>query len=118
MSCSSFRRLAVLGGVIAAFLAITVISAPDAEARAFKLKREKIHSDGTITAWSQDGDKGVRTPVRRDKFGALEVYVPNWGWEPCGPTCAHTVQKYSFDFWEAQTENGLPVGYLSLDLFR
>ena len=94
------------------------LPAPSTQAFGFKVKREKINADGTIDVYSQFGDRGYRTPVRHNKFGRLEVYVPKWGWEQCGPTCAYTVQKYSLDFWDNQTEGGLGVGYLSLDLSR
>ncbi len=118
MFCACVHRGVMVRGLLLAMLMVWGLPGGDAEARGFKLKREKIHADGTITAWSQDGDRGVRTPVRRDRFGALEVYVPNWGWERCGPTCAYTVQKYGLDFWAEQTENGIGVGYLSFDFSR
>ena len=117
MFCSSPRTYAVLAAACLAFFVAALLFGRAAEARSFRFKQEKINPDGTITAWSQDGDRGVRTPVRRDRFGALEVYVPNWGWEPCGPTCAYTVQKYGLDFWEAQSDD-LGVGYLSFELSR
>ena len=91
------------------------ISASDAEARGFRINRDKINADGTIDVYPQDGGKGVRTPVRLNKWGKREVYVPNWGWQECGPTCTYTVQKYGLNFWEYQTEGGLGVGYLSFD---
>lgn len=67
----------------------------------------------TVTVTAIGGTDPITLPVRRDGRGDDEVYVPDRGWVRCElRSCAYTVRKWHFHFWEEGTGRGIGRGIL------
>jgi hypothetical protein len=61
----------------------------------------------TVTATSLDGGDPITLPLRKDRRGDDEVWIPNRGWTRCVfHSCVYTVRRYHFHFRETQRRDG------------
>jgi len=89
----------VLGGALAAAIALSLVGAADAQSR-----KKGSASQGTVTACSIYGN-GCRTAPLRRASNDYEFRLPGGTWMSCKQSCKDTFRREVIDFWETMREN-------------
>lgn len=88
----------VLGGALAAAIALSLVGGADAQSR-----RKSSGGQGTVTACSIYGNGCQTVPVRRGANDD-EFRLPGGTWMRCKQSCKDTLRREVIDFWETLRE--------------